>query len=266
MKTLSLLLTTATLAAGPALAHDFWIEPLDFEVQAGGAVAVRLRVGELFTGDVIMPEPDSIAQFFATDSSGRRPLRPVSSAQPLAVLAARQSGLLAIGYESRPATVTLSAEPFERYLRDEGLDHVIVQRDASGTRLEPGRELFARSVKSLVRIEGEAPEPASLAPLGLPLELVPESDPYQLGTGSKLDLQLLYQGQPEPDILVVAMAQDDPLSSQRARTDATGRVTFSLDRPGPWLVKAVRMDAAPADSGADWMSWWASLTFSIRGG
>jgi len=30
-----------------------------------------------------------------------------------------------------------------------------------------------------------------------------------------------------------------------------------------WLVKTVHMVPAPADSGADWESLWASLTFEI---
>jgi hypothetical protein len=48
-----------------------------------------------------------------------------------------------------------------------------------------------------------------------------------------------------------------------ARTDGRGRATLKLDRPGFWLVKAVHMIPAPADAGADWESFWASLTFAV---
>jgi hypothetical protein len=36
-----------------------------------------------------------------------------------------------------------------------------------------------------------------------------------------------------------------------------------LARAGAWLVKTVHMVPAPTDTGADWESLWASLTFEI---
>ena len=33
-----------------------------------------------------------------------------------------------------------------------------------------------------------------------------------------------------------------------------------------WLIKAVHMVPAPADSNADWASYWASLTFELQAG
>jgi uncharacterized GH25 family protein len=46
-----------------------------------------------------------------------------------------------------------------------------------------------------------------------------------------------------------------------ARTDSAGRVAFAITKPGLWLIKTVHMIEAPPDSGADWESLWASLTF-----
>ena len=48
--------------------------------------------------------------------------------------------------------------------------------------------------------------------------------------------------------------------SLHARTDRNGRVTFALDS-GVWMIKAVHMVPAPPASGADWESFWSSLTF-----
>ena len=41
------------------------------------------------------------------------------------------------------------------------------------------------------------------------------------------------------------------------------RVSFAFAKPGAWLVKSVHMVPAPAKSGADWESLWASLTFEL---
>ena len=43
-----------------------------------------------------------------------------------------------------------------------------------------------------------------------------------------------------------------------------GRVRFKLPRTGMWMIKAVHMIEAPAGADADWVSYWASLTFEIR--
>jgi len=44
-------------------------------------------------------------------------------------------------------------------------------------------------------------------------------------------------------------------------TDAAGRVSFTLPQRGVWLIKSVQMIPAPAASGAEWESLWASVTF-----
>lgn len=72
--------------------------------------------------------------------------------------------------------------------------------------------------------------------------------------------QLLYEGKPLPGALVVAINHADRLKKLAARSDKTGRVRLDLPT-GIWLVKAVHMVPAPAGSGADWESLWASLTF-----
>ena len=74
-----------------------------------------------------------------------------------------------------------------------------------------------------------------------------------------MPIRLLYQGRPLEGALVVAVPQDTRTPRQ-ARTDRDGRVTLSL-YDGVWLIKAVHMVPAPAGSGADWESLWASLTF-----
>ena len=36
-----------------------------------------------------------------------------------------------------------------------------------------------------------------------------------------------------------------------------------LADPGEWLIKAVHMVDCPEGSGAEWQSYWASLTFEL---
>jgi uncharacterized GH25 family protein len=64
---------------------------------------------------------------------------------------------------------------------------------------------------------------------------------------------------------VVAINRSKPSEKVSARTDASGRVRLNLRQPGMWLVKAVHMVPAPAGANAEWASYWASLTFELKG-
>jgi hypothetical protein len=76
-------------------------------------------------------------------------------------------------------------------------------------------------------------------------------------------VQLTYQGAPLPNALVVAFTQRTPYHKRSVRSARDGRATFTIDEPGPWLIKAVHMLPAAPGSKADWESFWASLTFEI---
>jgi uncharacterized GH25 family protein len=97
----------------------------------------------------------------------------------------------------------------------------------------------------------------------LRLELVAETSPKKLrpNRGGPLPVRLVYEGKLLAGALVVAMNRDEPEKPISSRTDRSGRVLLALPRGGVWLVKAVHMIPAPAASGADWESLWASLTF-----
>ena len=168
-------------------------------------------------------------------------------------------------YRSRPSPVRLEAEAFESYLRDEGLDRVIATRAAHGESQQPGTEIFSRNAKAMLVAPGPAASGSDAQrwrrPVGLTLELVPETDPRPLAAGGAFAMRLLYRGKPLAGALVKAYPKDGNERRLAARTDAQGRVRFVLPEGGVWLISAVHMIDAPAASGARWESLWASLTF-----
>jgi uncharacterized GH25 family protein len=159
--------------------------------------------------------------------------------------------------------VTLPAEKFTAYLKEEGLDAVIAARAQSQTSQREGREIFSRAAKSLVRSGTVAPGSGDSA-LGFPIELVAEKNPYQMTAGQTLPVRLTYRNAPLAGALMVAFTQRHPYHKLSVRSDRDGRATFTIDEPGPWMVKAVHMVPAPAGSNADWESFWASLTFEMQ--
>jgi uncharacterized GH25 family protein len=248
------------LVAARATAHDFWIEPSTFHPAVGDRVTAALRVGQKLAGDPLPNIPPLIDRFIVRASSAERPVVGRAGADPAGIAFIAEGGLHWIGYQSNPYPVALEGAKFEDYLRDEGLERIIDVRKKNGQSAAPGRERFYRCAKALLDTPGTA---SFDAPLGLTLELVPRKNPYAMKTAGGLPLALTFRGKPLANALVVAMSKEDPSKAVRARTDAKGRVTLPLAHAGFWLIKAVHMEAAPADAGVDWESWWASITFEL---
>jgi len=258
-------LLASVFAASTSLsAHDFWIEPTGFMADLGRVVGVKLRVGQDFHGDPVPRSDDLIGDFVVVDANGRRQVVGRDGSDPAGLLRVTSPGLMIIGYRSRPSPVTLAADKFTAYLKEEGLDSVIAARARGQASDREGREIFSRAAKSLVR-SGDVAAGAGDRALGFPIELVAERNPYQMRAGESLPVRLTYQNAPLAGALVVALNQRHPYHKLSVRSDRDGRASFTIDEPGPWLVKAVHMVPAAAGSNADWESFWASLTFELGG-
>jgi uncharacterized GH25 family protein len=242
------------MLAGPALAHDFWIEPSSFRPAPGERVAVRLRVGENLKGEPVPRNPGRIERFAAVGPAGEADVTGVEGVDPAGWVSPAGPGLHWLVFDSNHASLEQTGPKFDAYLGEEGLERIRELRKGEG----PVREIYSRCAKSLLRV-GDSSSGYDRE-LGLELELMPEKDPYTLKPGEALPVRLLYRGKPLDGALVVAIASPDARVSART---AGGRASLVLDRPGLWLVKAVHMVPAPEGSGAEWESLWASLTFEL---
>lgn len=251
------------LIAPIALAHDVWIEPSSFRPAVGEQVTVALRVGQDLHGEPMPRIPALVDRFILKGESREIPVIGRAGADPAGMTVVGEPGLQWIGYQSRPYPMTVEAQKFEAYLKEEGLERIIADRAKKSQSAAPGRERFYRCAKALLHVPGVDPKSAP-APLGFTLELQPRRNPYALRAGDALPLSLTFHGKPIANVLVVALRKDAPEKSVHARTDAAGRVSLRLDGAGFWLIKAVHMEAAPPDAGVDWESWWASMTFDLQ--
>ncbi len=253
-----------TSAAPMVSAHDFWIEPETFRPQAGQPLPVTLRVGEDFVGTSQPLIPAWFSDYSIYASTQRSRVEGLIGDDPAGTFTPTVEGTQVIGYRSTRSFVEIEAAKFTSYLEDEGLEWAIAARERLGAGETSGREWFSRCAKALILPSGAKPGSGHDQELGYTLELIPQRDPYALRPGARLPVNLIYESEPLAGALVVAFTAEDPASKFSVRTDKNGAALIPIETAGTWLVKAVHIIALEDNPGADWESFWASLTFNIE--
>jgi uncharacterized GH25 family protein len=164
--------------------------------------------------------------------------------------------------------LSMDSDKFIDYLKEEGLSNLVEEVHRRGEDRQKSRERYWREAKVLIRV-GEGPASAVTQPVGLPAELVPDSDFTQARKGDVIGVRLLADGKPVADAQVAfTAAAPGPTKSRalRIRTDREGRAHFTIAKEGPYLLTSVHMVRREGETGeqaVDWESYWCSLTFDV---
>lgn len=270
MRALAAVLLLVLVGAANAWSHEFWIEPSTFAPEPGERVSVHLRVGDASEGerDEMARRSDHLLRFEAIGAKGTAPILGVLGRAPAGLLRTSEPGELVLIYQGKHTFIDLPAEKFESYLEEEGLSRVIEARVRAGETLSPGRESYARYAKSVIRVQGARDGDAERVfhrEIGLPIEVIPETDPIAWEDGDPFSVRVVYDGKPLADQQVKLIHLVDHELKVLARTNAKGRVKLKPPQPGPWLVATVYMRRASEPLEGDWESFWGSLTFDLPG-
>jgi len=252
----------AALLCPTALAHDFWIAPPKFRVEKGEAVALPLRVGMEYVGDAVPRDDLRIEKFVVLGPDGATTVEGKDGVDPAGSVTPAKDGLYVVAYRSKRRSIELAAAKFEAYLKDEGLDAAAKVRAERKETGKPGHEVYSRCAKTILKC-GDGAKDGHDRVAGLRMEIVPETNPYVVAAGAEMTFRVVFEEKPLEHGLVVARSKVETKHVVTARTDADGRVKLTLDRAGEWLVKCTHMIPAPAETGMDWESLWASVTFDL---
>ena len=251
-----LLLTATTVAA-----NDFWLAANDWKPVSGTSATITAGVGERFPTRTAFQEPeDWLAVWRLVGAKKDQPVPKEWTRQGLEMAAGVSLsppgvylGVAIVGFQ----TTEMMGPAFADYLKEEGLDAIIAARQSAGETGKATTERYSRFAKIAMR-SGPGSARHLMRPVGLRAELVPAGDPTSVRVGQSLAVQLFYNARPVPGAAVSAVSQGNAV---RATTDARGRVTFAIDREGPWLIKSTHMIRLPPGSPAEWESFRTTLTF-----
>ncbi|RVU83526.1 DUF4198 domain-containing protein [Leucothrix sargassi] len=249
-----------------ATAHEFWIEPLSFELAEGENIQAHIKVGQELSGDSYAFFPANFDRFDLTVNGKKSPLRYRFAQKPAVDEPTKTDGLHILTYQSRSsALVYETPEKFASFLKAEGLDWVFEEHKKRGLPEAGFTELFKRFAKSLIKVGEGAGQDSQV---GLRFEWVLLDNPYTDPDLKTVSAQLFFEEKPFADSTVnVFIKQGDKVEQRQLKTDDDGKVTMSVEGGGMFLVNAVHMVIPDATvegvKDAAWLSLWASTTFNI---
>jgi uncharacterized GH25 family protein len=259
------------LLSAAALAHEFWLEFPRLRLQPGDAASFRLLVGSDFAGKPWRNQPGKVLRLLRYGPADSTDLTPAPTDTLNGTVRFAQPGTQLLALSTADAFIEMNGPQFTAYLREAGLDYILKKRQELGHADQPGRETYRRRAKALVQVGSPEALPAAQDTayrrvLGLPLELVPEQNPYRLAADKSLTVRVLRQGKPMPGAQVGVWQRQpggEPATHFSTRANQNGRILLRLSGPGPYLLAVVDMQPAPATlrTRADWQSTWATLTF-----
>lgn len=250
--------------AGPAQAHDTWLEPM--AATARGELPLVLGTGtryptfefpirlqQLASSGCRAEDVPAARLSWVADRPDALLLR---SAQPLAGAAAPVcwAQLLPIALEGiAPETVALYLDEINA---PAAVRAAWAAQQARGVRWQESYVKHAR-----IELEGAKPAsaPAQPVPMGMDVLMTAPRRPAQ--AGDALEFQLLRDGQPLAGQAVEFRSNLSRFGFWR-QTDAQGRVHFTPPLPARWLLRGTELRLADGDPDR-WQSRFLTLVFEV---
>ncbi len=212
-----------------------------------------------------------ITRFEAIDPDGtasdlRRALHLGSAADDGTLTFAKPGAYVVVLETDNRAQSHLPAIRFNDYLKTEGLTPALEQRERLHQTDKDGSENYSRHAKSIIQvgpIEVNSPNRVT-QPLGLPLEIVPDVNPYAQPQSKTLPVRVIYDGQPLEGALVkLTRLENDANPLEAHLTDRMGRTTFVMPTQGSWLLNVIWTRPLPHSRETDFETMFSSLSFGF---
>jgi uncharacterized GH25 family protein len=252
-------------------AHDFWLQPSEYWIGPNTLDSMTLQVGH---GPFRQRSPiplRRITRFQAIAPSGmaidlHQRLRLGQGAEDGNFRLSDPGTYMLVMQTDDGAQTHLPSIRFNDYLKVEGLTPALEQRARLHHTDADGSERYSRCAKSIVQV-GQ-PRAGLLGqvskPLGLPLEIVPEANPYDVGRSATLPVRVLYAGHALAGALVKLTNLANDASPFEVRlTDRDGRASFTMPKAGTWLLNVIWTRALPRSEETDFETVFSSLSFGF---
>jgi len=255
--------TWCAICASIATAHEFWIEPESYMVDASDNLVARLKNGQNFEGISLAYFDRNIVRFEVVSGDATRPVEGRMGDNPALDIPAQDTGLTIVLHETTPSFVTYREwEKFQKFADHKDFPDIDARHEANGFEPPPFKERYSRHAKALIAVgDGTGADRA----FGLKTEFVALTNPYAPGFDNTMRVQVLYEGaiRRYAQVEVFDRNPEGAIAVSLHRTDADGIAAIPVSRGHDYLLDAVVLRPAKDRDDAVWETFWAALTFAV---
>ena len=268
MRICSLLSVIAVgVCAQAAAAHELWLEPIEYQVPAGGQLQSVIVNGETFDGTKLPYLPQRFVQFTVSVDGATTDVPGRPGDTPAMTMAAPDEGLTVVAFQSTVATLTYTEwAKFLKFSAHKDFPDIEARHDARGLPREGFKEAYTRFSKSLIGVGDAAGQDSRI---GLETELVALTNPYTDDLSGGMQVQLFYGDdvRANEQVEVFDKAPSGEVEVTYVRTDADGIATIPVTPGHAYQLDAVVLRepvaAVAEQTGAVWETLWANITFAV---
>ena len=168
-----------------------------------------------------------------------------------------------IAFNSTNSFIEIDTSIFNTYLEDDGLYNAIEYRKQHNETDSMGRELYQRCAKTLIQVGNTKAKDNTYSVLtGMPVDVIPLSNPYSLKNKDSLTVKILFRNTPLAHALIkIWHRKNDKTEKTEFVSDENGQIRFPVSVSGKWMVSVVKMERLDMDEKAQWQSYWGNLTW-----
>lgn len=257
-KTLLTVLSGVLALPSIGIAHEFWIAPEAYSLEAGAPLTAQVRSGENFEGVEYPYMPDRIVAARLHDAMGEQDIVGIAGHAPAIRVekTSPASGLQIISYQSTGSRLLHTDwQKFLSFLSEDGLQWVQQAHEERGLSRDKFSEMFTRYSRSLIFVEGDSPWQDES--VGLRFELLVLERPMSDDPNGMVNLQLIEEGRPVAGTQITVFRKQAGESAdetpEKFRSDENGIVSIPQGSGGEVLASAVVMKAGVSTA---WHSHW----------
>lgn len=245
-------------------AHEFWIEPHEYQVETAAELKADLKNGEEFVGSTLAYFANNIVRFDMIMGETTAPVESrLGNIPALTAKAPSVDGLLVLAYQSTDSSLKYAEwEKFMAFAEHKDFKIAEAAHLAAGWPQQGFGEVYSRYVKALIAVgNGEGTDMIT----GMETELVALTNPYSAAFDGTMQVQVLYKAQPRADAQV-EIFQRKPggeVEVTLTRTNAKGVASIPVSPGSEYLLDAVVLRPYEGDRDAVWETLWAALTFKV---
>jgi uncharacterized GH25 family protein len=247
-----------------AFAHDTWLIPDRFSILPGATVTFDLTSGMAFPTLDVGPKRERV-EAARCRLAGKTFDLTEFLAEPKALRiksTVAEAGIATVWVKLPPRSIELKPEEVQHYFEEINPPQSVRDQWAAAKEPKRFREVYTKHPKTFLLV-GEPKKDRSWAePVGMFLEIVPAKDPTALRAGDDFPVLVLKDGKPLADFSLGIVAEGDEKGAN-GKTDAAGRVTFKLHKPGRWLLRGTDLRKATKQD-IDWESDFTTLTVEVE--